>query len=204
MFVIYKENIIPGVGGIHPQGIEIGLATYNDWILANCPTEKMHNFKEFSFIAVSKSISNGLILLDSIIEEDDPDALAPGDSPITFSEKDETDMEEAKKFINNIELKLITRVKVREIKDVEDDLVDLKKMVQSLVSFSVADWETKSQAQKDASKFGTLMANLKTALSENKSSITTVENDLEKLESVIDLEVEIAKVVDNYYFANKL
>jgi len=205
MFVIYKENLIPGVGGVHPQGIQTGLAVYNDWVLADCPTEKIHNYKEFNFIAVSNTVSTGLILLDSIIEEiEDPEALAPGDSIPTFSEKDESDMEEAKKFINNIELKLITRVKVREIKDIEDDLVDLKKMVQSLVSFTVADWETKSQAQKDASKFGTLITNLKVALSENKSSITTVETDLEKLESVIDLEVEIAKVVDNYYFTKKL
>lgn len=205
MFVIYKENIIPGVGGIHPQGIETGLAVYNNWVLANCPTEKIHNYKEFDFVAVGTVVANGLILLDSIIEEtEDEEALAPGDSAFTFSEKDESDIEEAKKFINNIELKLITRAKVREIKDVEDDLVDLKKMVQSLVSFSVADWETKSQTQKDASKFGTLMTNLKTALSENRSSIATVESDLEKLETVIDLEVEIANVVDNYYFTKKL
>jgi hypothetical protein len=205
MFVIYKENLIPGVGGVHPQGIQTGLAVYNDWVLAECPTDKIHNYKEYNFIAVNNEVSNGLILLDGMIEEtEDSEALAPDNSPIVFSDKDESDMEEAKKFINNIELKLITRAKVREIKDIEDDLVDLKKMVQSLVSFSVADWETKSQAQKDASKFGPLMDNLKTALSENRSSITTVDNDLEKLESVIDLEVEIAKVVDNYYFANKL
>lgn len=205
MFVIYKENLIPGVGGVHPQGIEIGLAVYNDWVLANCPTEKIHNYREFNFIAVSSTVSNGLVLLDGIIDEtEDLEALAPGDSTTTFSEKDESDMEEAKKFINNIELKLITRVRVREIKDIEDDLVDLKKMVQSLVSFTVADWDTKSQAQKDASKFGTLITNLKKALSENKSSISTIETDLEKLEKVVDLEVEIANVVDNYYFSKKL
>ena len=161
MFVIYKENVIPGVGGIHPQGIETGLATYNDWNLANCPTKKIHLFKEFGFVAVTTTVSNGLILLDSIISEtEDDEALAPGDSPFSFSEKDESDMEAAKKFINNIELKLVTRAKVREIKDIEDDLVDLKKMVQSLVSFSVADWDTKTKEQKDSSKFGLLMTNL--------------------------------------------
>jgi len=205
MFVIYKENLIPGVGGVHPQGIQSGLAVYNDWVLADCPTEKIHNYKEFNFIAVSDTVSNGLILLDGMIEEtEDEEALAPGDSTVTFSEKDESDIEEAKKFINNIELKLITRVRVREVKDVEDDLVDLKKMVQSLVSFAVADWETKSQAQKDTSKFGTLITNLKATLAENKSSISTIESDLAKLEKVIDLEVEIAKIVDTYYFAKKL
>jgi len=205
MFVIYKENLIPGVGGVHPQGIKTGLAVYNNWVLADCPTDKIHNYKEFDFIAVSNTVSNGLILLDGMIEEtEDLEALAPDNSAVTFSEKDESDMEEAKKFINNIELKLITRARVRKIKDIEDDLVDLKKMVQSLVSFVVSDWDTKSEAQKNASKFGTLIKNLKVALSQDRSSISTIEADLEKLESVIDLEVEIAQVVDNYYFANKL
>lgn len=204
MFVIYKENNIPGVGGIHPQGIETGLATYNGWTLAKCPTEKVHNYKEFEFVAVSTNVANGLILMDSIIEEEEAEALAPGDSAFTFSEKDESDIEEAKKFINNIELKLITRAKVREIKDVEDDLVDLKRMVQSLVSLSVADWDNKTQAQKDASNYGLLMTSLKEAIVENNSSIATVESNLEQLETVIDLEVEIANVVDNYYFTKKL
>lgn len=205
MFVIYKENIIPGVGGIHPQGIETGLASYGGWSLANCQTEKIHNYKEFDFIAVSINISNGLKLLDSIVKDDeDSEALAPGDSAFTFSDKDESDMKEAKKFINNIELKLITRAKVREVKDIEDDLVDLKKMVQALVSFSVADWETKSQEQKDNSKFKFLMTNLKKSLSENKASISSIDEDLEKLEQVIDLEVEIATIVDNYYLTKKL
>lgn len=205
MFVIYKENIIPGVGGVHPQGIETGLAIYNNWALGNCPTEKLHSYKEFNFVAVSNNVANGLILLDSIIDEtEDTEALAPDDSAFTFSEKDESDMEEAKKFINNIELKLITRAKVREVKDIEDDLVDLKRMVQSLVSFSVADWETKSATDKEASKFNSLMTNLKTTITENKSSIATIESDLDKLVNVIDLEVEIAKVVDNYYFTKKI
>ena len=94
MFVIYKENIIPGVGGIHPQGIETDLASYNGWVLANCPTEKIHSFKEFDFIACGATVANGLMLVDSIIEEtEDEEALAPGDSAFTFSEKDESDIE---------------------------------------------------------------------------------------------------------------
>jgi len=203
MFVIYKENNIPTVGGVHPQGIETSLAYYEGWNLADCPTEKIHEYKEFNFIAVPKNVVNGLKLLDTAVEEDDgsPEGTITN---FTLSIKDETDIEAAKTFINNINLKLVTRAKVREMKDIEDDLVDLKKMVQSMITFAVDDWNNKPESEKSNSKFKSIFPDLTSAISSNKESLSTIDKDLEKIEEIVDLEVAIAAVVDNYYLSKKL
>jgi len=203
MFVIYKENIIPNVGGIHPQGIEVGLAYYDGWNLADCPEERIHDFKEFNFIMVPKSVVNGLKLLDTMVEEDDG---SPEGTQTNFdlSDIDKNDIELTKKFINNIKLKLVTRAKVREMKDLEDDLVDLKRLSHSLITFAIDDWNNKSSDDKSKSKFNTLFNNLTTTVAENIDSLSTIEKDLQKIENIVDLEVKIAKVVDNYYLTKKL
>lgn len=203
MFVIYKENNIPGVGAIHPQGIEVSLAFYNGWNLADCPSEKIHFYKEFDFIAVPANVARGIRILDTITDENDG---SPEGTITNFklSIQDEEDAEAAKKYINNIDLKLITRAKVREIKDIEDDLVDLKKLVQSLLTFTVDDWKNKPESDKEKSKYKTVMADLSDAISENISALSTVESDLQKIEDIVDLEVEIASIVDTYYLTKKL
>jgi hypothetical protein len=221
MYVLYKENNIPGVGGVHPQGIETGLAYYKGWNLADCPDEKVHFYKEFDFIAVSGKIALGLQVLDRIVVENvevsdynlnltnDPligkmGAPVSSEINVSLSELDKENMELAKTFINNLELKLITRAKVREIKDVEDDLVDLKRVVHSLITFVVDDWRVKSDDEKSKSRFKTVLDDLDITVADNVGVLSTIEKDLKKLENIVDLEVEIAKVVDNYYLTKKL
>ena len=213
MYVIYKENKLPGVGGIHPQGIKTGIAYYQGWNLAECPEEKIHYYKEFDFVTVSSNIVNGLQILDSLIIEDaEIEAGIVGNmgAPIAtaietnLTDIDKENMEEAKKFINNLEAKLLTRSKVRELKDVEDDLVDLKRVIQSLVTFVVDDWKVKTDEEKSKSRFATIMDSLTETVATNMSSLASIENDLKKIEEIVDMEVEIAKVVDAYYLTKKL
>lgn len=214
MYVIYKENKLPGVGGVHPQGIKTGIAYYQGWNLAECPEEKIHYYKEFDFVTVSSNIVNGLQILDSLILEDAESEAggivgnmgAPIATAITtnLTDIDKENMEEAKKFINNLEAKLLTRAKVRELKDVEDDLVDLKRVIQSLVTFVVDDWKVKTDEEKSKSRFATIMDSLTETVATNTSSLTSIENDLKKIEEIVDMEVEIAKVVDAYYLTKKL
>ena len=215
MFVIYKENNLPGVGGVHPQGIEVGLAYYKGWNLANCPDEKVHYYKEFDFVAVSNNVVKGLQILDSLFLEE-AEKLDGGDlsgkmgAPITseininLSEMDEANKNEAETFINNLELKMVTRAKVREMKDLEDDLVDMKRLVHSLVTFVVDDWRVKSPADKDKSRFKTVLNDLDITVAANISALSTIEDDLQKLEDIVDMEVGIASVVDKYYLTKKL
>lgn len=202
MYVIYKENKIPSVGGVHPKGIELGLAYYNGWNLADCPEEKIHYYKEFDFIAVPKDVVDGLKILDTMVEEDD--GSPEGDINFTLSDQDKENVESAKKFINNIELKLITRAKVREMTDLEDDLVNLKRVVHSLVVFAVDDWNVKTDEDKQKIKYKDLMETLTPTIAENIGALSTIEKDLEKIEEIVDLEVDIAKVVDEYYLTKKL
>jgi hypothetical protein len=212
MYVIYKQNNLPGVGGVHPQGIETGLAYYKGWNLANCPDEKAHYYKEFDFITVTASVVRGLKILDSLVLEDVEIAGvktamgAPEASQIqlTLSDLDKEDKQAAETFINNLELKIVTRAKVREIKDLEDDLVDLKRVVHSLVTFVVDDWRVKSDADKDQSRFKLVLNDLDTTVADNIDALSTIEGDLKKLENIVDDEVAIAKVVDEYYLTKKL
>ena len=213
MYVIYKENKLPGVGGIHPQGIKTGIAYYQGWNLAECPEEKIHYYKEFDFVTVSSNIVNGLQILDSLIIEDAEieagivgNMGAPNATAIetNLTDIDKENMEEAKKFINNLEAKLLTRSKVRELKDVEDDLVDLKRVIQSLITFVVDDWKVKTDEEKSKSRFATIMDSLTETVATNTSSLASIENDLKKIEEIVDMEVEIAKVVDAYYLTKKL
>lgn len=219
MYVLYKENNIPGVGGVHPQGITVGLAYYKGWNLAECPDDKVHFYKEFDFVAVSSKVAYGLQVLDRITIEDvevsglnltnDPvigkmGAPVETEINISLSDLDKENMELAEKFINNLELKMVTRAKVREIKDVEDDLVDLKRVVHSLITFVVDDWRVKSDEEKEKSKFKTVLNNLDATVAENVGILSTIEKDLKKLENIVDLEVEIANVVDSYYLTKKL
>jgi len=203
MFVLYKENEIPTVGGVHPEGIEVGLASYDGWNLADCPVEKLHYYKEFDFIAVPQDVANGMKILDTMVDEDDG---SPEGTVTNFdlSDKDKSDVEAAKKFINNINLKLVTRAKVREMKDIEDDLVDLKRLAHSMITFASDDWNVKTDTEKNNSKFKELMNNLTPSIAENISALSTIEKDLQKIEDIVDLEVKIAKVVDEYYLTKKL
>lgn len=211
MYVIYKENFIPGVGGVHPQGIETGLGNYNDWNLADCPESKIHNYGEFDFVAVNTQIVRGIQLLDSIIEEDNEeineevDTLVVEDATkITLSDQDKIDVEATKTFINNLELKLVTRAKVREMKDLEDDLVDIKRLTQTLITFTIDDWKNKSEAEKNASKYKSVMDALTHTVAENIGVLSTIEKDLDKIQEIVDMEIEIANVVDEYYLTKKL
>lgn len=213
MYVIYKENKLPKVGGVHPQGIEVGLAYYKGWNLAKCPDNRIHYYQEFNFVAVTLDVVQGLQLLDRMIVEDAEkynDVTGSMGAPlasaieITLSEIDKENMKNAENFINNLELKMVTRAKVREIKDVEDDLVNLKRMVHSLITFVIDDWNVKSTVEKEKSRFVTVLNELSNSVSENIGSLSTIENDLTLIESIVDTEVEIAKVVDNYYLTKKL
>jgi len=210
MYVIYKENFVPGVGGVHPQGIDTGLGNYNGWNLAECPESKIHNYSEFDFIAVEAKIVRGIQLLDSIIDEDNEslegvDTLIVDDvTNTTLTDQDKLDVEATKTFINNLELKLVTRAKVREMKDLEDDLVDVKRLAQTLITFTVDDWKNKSEVEKSASKYKSVMDGLTSAVAENIGALSTIEKDLDKIQEIVDMEINIAKVVDEYYLTKKL
>jgi len=196
MFVLYKENKIPEIGGVHPQGIEIGLATYKGWNLADCPIDKMHEYKEFNFIPIPKNVANGLRILDSIVDEDDG---TPGETNFKLSQQDIKDKEEAEKFINKLNKKLQTRFKISEITDLEDDLTDLKRLAQSLVMFVVDDWKNKPTEQQEKSKFKEIIPQLEEVMKENIHILPSFEKDLEKIESIIRKEMDISEIVKTFY-----
>ena len=219
MYVIYKENNLPGVGGVHPQGIKTGLAYYKGWNVAICPDEKMHLYKEFNFIAITSQIVKGLEVLDAMIVEEaeivnqvDISGVIVGamgipkesEIKIILTDEDKENVKVAEMFINNLELKMVTRAKIRGMKDLEDDLVDLKRVIHSLITFVVDDWRVKSATDKEKSRFKTILDSLDITVAENIGALSTIEKDLQQIEDIVDMEVAIAKVVDEYYLTKKL
>jgi hypothetical protein len=205
MYVLYKENEIPEIWGVHPQGIETGLAYYKGWNLAKCPVEKLHDYEEFGFIVVPNDIANGLILLDHIDDIDDEYQDDEIKKTITeLSENDKQLIEEAKKFINNLENKIITRAKVRSVKDIEDDLVDLKRLIHSLIDFVISDWNAKPKELKEKSELKELMELLTPEIAENIDIMTIMNKDLNKILNIINDEKEIAEIVEKTYLIKKM
>jgi hypothetical protein len=80
----------------------------------------------------------------------------------------------------------------------------MKRVVQSLVTFVIDDWRVKSAEDKNKSIYKAVLNDLDISVAENIGSLSTIEDDLQKIEDIVDLEVDIAKVVDEYYLTKKL
>jgi hypothetical protein len=194
MYVLYKENKIPQIGGVHPKDLEI-LANIDDWYLTECPDDKLHKYEEFGFIPVpNKDIVKGLIILDSLTDLDFEDETM---SEITISENDKKLAELAREFIDKINKKIKVRAEIRSIKDMEDDLVDVKRMLYFLIDFIIDDFNAKSVEEKNKSKYNNIINKLKEI--RNNTNIIEIEANLKKIEDYIKNEIEISEIVLDKY-----
>jgi len=202
MFVIYKENLINGVGGIHPTGIKAAIAEVDGWYLAEVDEKYFHKYKEYDFISIPAKIADGMKLIDSIpaIETEE---TPTNDILINFSIPEKKNINDTKVFINNINNKLITRAKIREQKDLEDDFVDMKRLIQSLLVFVMDDWEVKTQEEQDTFEYKDIMSTIKTAIIDDYEYIHSFDKNLDKVLSILDSEAQISQIVNDYYLTKK-
>ena len=205
IYAIYKENIIPLVGGINPDGIEIGLGTYKDWNLCAMQENEFSKFSEFKMYAVSKSIAVGLSLLgrNSYVQNqhDVPDTIPAhvmesANKKLTTEEQQLADL--AKEYIDKLDLKFITRAKIRQFKDFEDDLSDTKLLVEFLLGYIAEDFASKTDAEKEQYPIKDLMNSFVEALSGKDLRINN-DKILGKVSQIIKDESIISRIVKSNY-----
>lgn len=207
IYAIYKENIIPLVGGVNPDGIETGLGIYNEWKLCAMEDTEFSKFSEFRMYPVSKSIAVGMALMSKASRQTHQDDVqAPASlmeqphiqvvNKLTAEEQQLVDS--AKKYIETLDLKFITRAKIRQFKDFEDDLSDTKLLVEFLLGYIAEDFASKTDAEKEQYPIKDLMTSFVAALSGKDLRINS-DKILGKVSQIIKDESIISRIVKSNY-----
>jgi len=203
MYVVYKENILPILGGVNPVGIEIGLAEYNDWKLANVPDDKLNEFFEFKFYPIPEEIAYGLMLQgklskpthqDDVQEEVNPDV----EEDMKIQEDAEELVKLAKLYLDKLELKIIVRAHIEKYKDLYDDIADTKLLLEFILAYIVDDWNNKTEQEKNKFEFKDILDNLIDAYDEFDLRIKEdgIEN---KIIKILNDEIVINNIVNDIY-----
>lgn len=204
IYAIYKENIIPLVGGVNPAGIETGLAEYNDWKLCAMEEPEFNKYSEFKLYPVPKSIAVGMVMLNRESYEgnqEDLDGDMPADVKAEMTPKTEEEIaleKIAKEYLEKLDLKFITRAKIRQFKDFEDDLSDTKLLIEFLLAYIAEDFSTKSPEQKAAMPIADLMNGF-VGVVQNSNLRVDNEKMLNKVTQIIKDESFISRIVKSNY-----
>lgn len=202
IYAIYKENVLPMIGGVHPSDIEIGLAEYKGWHLCAMDISKISAFSEFKMYPISKSIAVGLMLQSQY----QPIVLPPEDvlgiSSQALTEDQEKLIAISLEFIERLDKKFLVRSKIREYKDFEDDLTDTKFILQLVTALMFEDYNAKSEDLKKLNHMGEYINNLAGDFSYfiDKFKAGTFDS---KIKKAISDELNIKKIVDFYYLNTK-
>ena len=202
IYAIYKENIIPTIGGVNPDGINIGLAEYNGWKLCAMNEDEFNKYSEFKLYPLPKTIAVGMALISKSTYEtiqEDLDEM-PEDVVLEGSRtEEETRLAEiAQRYIDKLDLKFITRAKVRQFKDFEDDLSDTKLMVEFLLGYIAEDYSVKTDEEKASFPMKDLMEGFITSL-EGKNLRINNPKILSKIPQILKDESLISRIVKSNY-----
>lgn len=200
IYAIYKENIIPLVGGVNPQGIEVGLGEYRDWKLCVMAETEFNKFSEFTLYPIPKSIAVGISLYsnNNYVQTQD-DVMLPAHVQVNSRTPDEDILVNlAKEYIDKLELKFVTRSKIRQYKDFEDDLADTKLLVEFLLGYIAEDYSNKSVEEKNNFPIKDMMDKFVLSL-EGKNLRINNEKILNKISKIIKDESIIARIVKSNY-----
>ena len=104
----------------------------------------------------------------------------------------------AKEYIQKLDLKFITRAKIRQFKDFEDDLSDTKLLVEFLLGYIAEDFSTKSDEEKSKYPIKDLMDSLILSLSQKDLRINS-DKILGKVSQIIKDESIISRIVKSNY-----
>lgn len=202
IYAIYKENLIPTIGGVNPDGIEIGLAEYNGWKLCAMEEAEFNKYSEFKLYPLPKTIAVGMALISKsqyqTIQEDLDEM--PEDVIIEGSRTEEETVlaNLATEYIDKLDLKFITRAKVRQFKDFEDDLSDTKLMVEFLLGYIAEDFATKTEAEQAAFPMKDLMTGFIASL-EGRNLRINNDKILNKIPQILKDETLISRIVKSNY-----
>jgi len=202
IYAVYKENVLPMIGGVNPDGVEI-VATYNDWKVIEMDEDDFSKFSEFKLYPIDSKIALGLILNGKIKTntEVEGDVGADFEDEIELTDDEKKLIEMSKKYMDMLEKKFVVRANVRKYKDFEDDLADTKLLIEFILGYIKEDYENKSDAEK--MKIDENVRNMVEQFIEmfDKYNLRIKkDNIIEKIERIIKDEINISKIVKSLYY----
>lgn len=97
------------------------------------------------------------------------------------------------------QLKRETRVKIRNLKDFEDDLTDLKKIVQFMTRGLCAIWDNLPEEQKQANAYRNNFDQFSAAAKQAEFRIDLELDQVTKVAQILSDEADITKIVKENY-----
>jgi len=202
IYAIYKENVLPLVGGVAPAGVETGLGEYNGWKLCKVPLDKADNYSEFNFYYIPEDIAIGMMLSGKkeyeTIQDDLDDMPDEIKAEHQHTEDEKELMNLAQNFLDKLELKFITRAKIRQFKDFEDDFADTKLLIEFLIAYMIEDFKMKSDEEKQNHQMKDF---LEAFINGTEGILTKIDEErfLKKLPKIIKDEEFISRIVEMNY-----
>lgn len=205
MYAIYKENFIPGIGGVTPMDAEVLQCNYNDWKLVKFPIAKFDNYYEFKMIPVSEEIAEGIQFI-GVSDKPFPTANLMKEMPglempmtvVTTAKKTAAIL--AQEFLDKVEKKIITRANVRQYKDFEDDFADTKYLIQTLMSILIDEWSKMPEDKKRSFEFYSDLEEFSKNFIAMQGDLKKIDNS--KIEKIMQDERIISSIVSSYYLTN--
>ena len=203
IYAIYKENIIPLVGGINPDGIEIGLSEYKNWKLCAMHESEFSKYSEFTLYPIPKSIAVGLMLQgrEQNVNQDLPVGNLPEEALAAnrkLTEEEKTLAAMARNYVDKLDLKFATRAKIRAFKDFEDDLSDTKLLVEFLLGYIAEDYTSKPEDERNNFPIKDIMDSFATAMADKDLRINN-DKILTKVTQILKDESIISRIVKSNY-----
>jgi len=203
IYAIYKENLIPLLGGINPNNITIGLAEYNDWKLCVMEEEEFSQFSEFNLYPIPNNIAVGLMSMGkaafTTFDEGMDDEMPEEIKRELIGDKEKELIKISKQYIDILELKFITRAKVRQFKDFEDDMVDTKIFLKFLLLYMNFDFGQKNNTLKQTNKMKIIFDKISNVNFDDYLNI----KEINKIPKIINDERLMNNIVQSSY-KNKL
>jgi len=202
VYAVYKENLLPLIGGVNPEGVEI-VAVYNDWKLVKMKKDDFSKFSEFKLYPIDEKIAIGLILNGNIKTDDGVDVEVEADDgdEIKLTDEEKELIEKSKKYMNLLEKKFIVRANVRKYKDLEDDIADTKLLLEFVLGYIKEDYENKSDEEKlKMDKNIREMVEKFIKLFDKYNLRIKDEKNYNKIEKIIQDEINISKIVKSIYY----
>jgi hypothetical protein len=202
VYALYKENQLPLIGGINPENVEIGIAEYNEWKLCAMDEKDFNKYFEFKLYPIPKSIAVGLTIdIEKQEVIDNVTSDIPQDAEVENNEITEEQKELAKiarQYVDILELKYVTRAKVRRFKEFEDDLADTKLLLEFLLSYMIDDYMNKTEVEKNNFPLKEFMDEI---VDEYKNLDLRIKNDkyIKKIPQIIKDEKLIYKIVKSNF-----
>lgn len=233
MEAILKMNEIPTIGGVIPQGDNITVVGHvNGWTVVDVADSAISAIQEFGAQPVEQGFAdaiNGPSMVGArnarmlqvngfgdkmkieLNPQNAPDGtpILPPDhlddrTPASYTEDDVQPYKNAIAWLAKFDNKSVLRNQIRgNIVDIEDDIADTKILSQLAMYYFAHEWQTRTQAQKDANPAKDNMEVLSSKLlSDEVKMRADLKDGIESVVDILEKEERINAFISNNYGYN--